>query len=167
MAVLQAHISAALDLSSALNRMDALSWERREIEKIKTNVVLQEEQIVKSRRMKTEAYEDFRNQLLSREEYETFRDEFDRKINEAKDVIMRLQGEQNRIAGGFSSQQGWIRQFQKYENIQQITRPVVVHLIDQIVIHEEKEIEVRLLHQEPFSSLVQHVKDNCGMQEAI
>lgn len=147
--------------------MDALSWERREIEKIKANVVLQEEQIAKSRRMKTEAYEDFRNQLLSREEYETFRDEFDRKIKEAKDIIMRLQGEQNRIAGGFSSQQGWIRQFQKYENIQQITRPVVVHLIDQIVIHEEKEIEVRLLHQEPFASLVQHVKDVRGMQEAI
>ena len=167
LAVLQAHISAALDLSRALSRMDALSWEGRELEKIKANVVLQEEQIDKSRRMKTEAYEDFRNQLLSREEYETFRDEFDRKIKEAKEIIMRLHSEQNRIAGGFASQQGWIKQFQKYENIQQITRPVVVHLIDQIVIHEEKEIEVRLLHQEPFASLMQHVKNVRGIREAM
>lgn len=80
---------------------------------------------------------------------------------------MRLHSEQNRIAGGFASQQGWIRQFQKYENIQQITRPVVVHLIDQIVIHEEKEIEVRLLHQVPFASLMQHVKNVRGIQEAM
>ena len=130
-------------------------------------MVLQEDQIDKSRRMKTEAYEDFRNQLLSREEYETFRDEFDRKIKEAKEIIMRLHSEQNRIAGGFASQQGWIKQFQKYENIQQITRPVVVHLIDQIVIHEEKEIEVRLLHQEPFASLMQHVKNVRGIREAM
>ena len=122
-------------------------------------IAIQEEQISRNRRLKTDAYEDFRHELLSREEYETFRVEFDRKIREANDAISRLHRDQNRITGGLSAQQGWLSQFRQYQNIQELSRSVVVNLVDKIIIHDNKDIDVQLLYQDQFAAIVQFLKE--------
>ena len=159
LAVLQAHIASALNLEAAMEKVDALAWENRELDRLRMLIAIQEEQISRNRRLKTDAYEDFRHELLSREEYETFRVEFDRKIREANDAISRLHRDQNRITGGLSAQQGWLSQFRQYQNIQELSRSVVVNLVDKIIIHDNKDIDVQLLYQDQFAAIVQFLKE--------
>lgn len=158
LAVLQTHIAAALNMEAALDNVEALSWERRELERLETQIAAMEEQIRRNTRLKATAYGDYRQELLSREEYDAFKQEFDRKIQEANSAIAKLHADQDSVRGGMADQQSWLAQFRQYRNIRQITRNVVANLIDKVLIHADKIIEVRLLYQDQFQSIIEFLK---------
>lgn len=141
LAVVQGHIDAAMNMADALKRIDDMAWENREIEKIKAKISFQEEIIDKNRRLKTGAYEDFKSDFISREEYKAFTAQFDQQIKEASDTIMRLTSERNSVMGGLAEQQSWLEQFRKYANIKELTRSTVVNLIDYIHIREKQDLD--------------------------
>lgn len=154
LAVIQAQIAVAMDMSAALRQVDSLAWENRELERIKSKRDFQEEIADKNRRLKVGAYDDFKNGFISREDYKTFTEQFDRQIREAMEAIAQLDRERNSIMGGLAKQQGWLAQFTQYENIQELSRNSVVALVDHIEIRESKDIDVRLLHSDHFASIV-------------
>lgn len=159
LAVVQGHIAAAMDMAVAMTQIDSLAWENRELEKINAKIAFQEEIIDKNRRLKTGAYEDFKSDFISREEYKIYTARFDQQIAEATDTIMSLTGERNSVMGGLAEQQGWLSQFKEYENIQELTRRAVVNLVEYVRISEDKEIEVRLLHGDRFASIVDFLNE--------
>ena len=166
LAVVQAHISAAMDMADAMSRIDNLAWENRELEKIKAKIAFQEEIIDKNRRLKTGAYEDFKQDFITREEYKAFTAQFDQQINEANETIMRLTSERNSVMGGLAEQQGWLSQFRQYENIQELTRSAVVSLIDFIRIGEDKDIHVQLMHCDRFASIMEFLNEHKAKEDA-
>lgn len=159
LAVVQGHIAAAMDMAVAMTQIDSLAWENRELEKINAKIAFQEEIIDKNRRLKTGAYEDFKSDFISREEYKIYTARFDQQIAEATDTIMSLTGERNSVMGGLAEQQGWLSQFKEYENIQELTRRAVVNLVEYVRISKDKEIEVRLLHGDRFASIVDFLNE--------
>lgn len=166
LAVVQGHIAAAMNMSEALKEIDNLAWENRELEKIEAKIAFQEEIIDKNRRLKTGAYEDLQSGFISRDEYKAFSAQFDQQIKEANESIMRLTGERNSVMGGLADQQGWLSQFKQYENVQELTRSVVVNLIDHISIREDKDIDVQLMHCDRFSSIVEFLAEQKEKEEA-
>lgn len=166
LAVVQAHISAAMDMADAMSRVDNLAWENRELEKITAKIAFQEEIIDKNRRLKTGAYEDFKQDFITREEYKAFTAQFDQQINEANETIMRLTSERNSVMGGLAEQQGWLSQFRQYENIQELTRSAVVSLIDFIRIGEDKDIHVQLMHCDRFASIMEFLNEHKAKEDA-
>ena len=159
LAVVQGHIAAAMDMADALTQIDNLAWENRELEKINAKIAFQEEIIDKNRRLKTGAYEDFKSDFISRDEYKIYTARFDQQIAEATETIMSLTGERNSVMGGLAEQQGWLAQFKEYENIQELTRRAVVSLIEYVRVNEDKEIEVRLMHGDRFASIVDFLSE--------
>lgn len=164
LAVIQAHISVALDAAKALKRVEALAWENHELGKIETRIAAQEEIINKNQRLKTGAYEDLSAQIIGRDEYETFKAQFDRNILEAKEAIKKLTRDRNSIRGGLSEQQGWLAQFKQYKNIQEITRSVVVTLIDRIVIRSNGDIDVTMNHKDQFAAILEFLNEKQAEQ---
>ena len=132
---------------------------RRELEKINAKIAFQEEIIDKNRRLKTGAYEDFKSDFISRDEYKIYTARFDQQIAEATETIMSLTGERNSVMGGLAEQQGWLAQFKEYKNIQELTRRAVVSLIEYVRVNEDKEIEVRLMHGDRFASIVDFLSE--------
>lgn len=159
LAVIQAQIAAAMDLSAALRQVDSLAWENRELERIKSKRAFQEEIAEKNRRLKAGAYDDFKNGFIDRADYKIFTEQFDRQIREAVEAITRLDRERNSVIGGLAKQQGWLSQFMQYENIQELSRNSVVALVDRIEIREGKDIDVHLLHSDHFASIVAFLKE--------
>lgn len=155
LAVIQAQIAFALDMDKAMSRVKGLSWENREIEKIDAKIDFQNEVIENNRHLKVSLYEDYHNSFVTRDEYESYKREFDAKISEASETIMRLSSERNSVMGGLTEQQGWLSQFRQYENITELTRRVVVSLIDRVFVHEDKGIEVSLMHKDQFDAIAE------------
>lgn len=153
LSVIQAHVSIAINIEEALKSLDNLDWEKRELEKNQLKIEFQEEVIGKNRRLKTEVYEDFKNQLLTREEYHSFQVEFDRRIQESSDIIKCLVAEQRRIRDGLSTQQNWISEFKELQNIHEISRNVVVSFIDRILVYDNKSLDIQLRHRSLFSTM--------------
>ena len=154
LAVIQAQVSLALDLEAALNQLNGVSWERRELERISARIQRQEEIIEHNKEMKAHLYEDFKSEMITREEYSIFKEEFDKAIQEAKDAIARLISNKNQISGGLTEQQSWLAQFREYQNIQELNRRVIVHFIERIEITKDKQVHVFLNNADQFQAII-------------
>ncbi|MCD8354136.1 MAG: recombinase family protein [Clostridiales bacterium] len=153
LAVIQAQVSLALDFERALKKLDGESWERRELQKIQRKITRQEEIIEYNVKMKLNIYEDFKNEVITMDEYTIFKDDCDKKIQEAKAAITRLQGNRNQVKSGLTEQQSWLTQFREYKNIKTLTRRVIVHFIDKIGISANREIHVVLNNTDQFRAI--------------
>lgn len=159
LAVIQAQVALALDLEAALSQLNGISWERREMERINAKIVRQKEIIEHNKQMKAHLYEDFKSEMITREEYDIFKAEFDKGIQEAKDAIARLAGNKNQISSGLTEQQSWLAQFREYENIQELNRRVVVHFIDRIEITDDKQVHVFLNNADQFQAIIEFLEE--------
>lgn len=159
LAVIQAQVSLALDLDAALGQLNGISWERREMDRIASKIARQEEIIEHNKQMKAHVYEDFKTEMITRDEYIIFKEEFDKNIQEAKDAIARLVGNKNQISSGLTEQQSWLAQFRAYENIQELNRRVVVNFIERIEITEDKQVHVILSNADQFQAIIDFLEE--------
>lgn len=164
LAVIQSQVALALDLELALSSISDMSWESREIERIGAKIKRQEEVIEHNKQMKAMIYDDFKSEVISLEEYNIFKSEFDKNIREAKQAISRLQGNRNKVSAGLTEQQGFLAQFKKYENIQELNRRIVVNFVERIEISAKKEICVFLNHADQFQAIQEYLCEYHGRE---
>lgn len=153
LAVIQTQVALALDFERALKKLDGESWECRELQKIQRKITRQQEIIKYNVKMKLNIYEDFKSEVITMDEYTIFKEDCDKKIQEAKDAIARLQGNRNQVKSGLTEQQSWLAQFREYKNIKTLTRRVIVHFVDKIGISANREIHVVLNNADQFQAI--------------
>ena len=147
-------MNAILDLDRALQDIEHLTWERFELRKIEANMELQNQIIQKNNDLRLGIYEDLQAGILTRDEFLTMKNEFAVRITEAQKVIEELTRNKSEIQHGLSEQQSWLAQFKEFENISEISRRVIVSLVERILIYEGSEIEVVFRHKDQFADMV-------------
>ena len=155
---IQAQIRVVMDIDLAMRQIDDLAWEHSALKKIETNLAVQEQIIQKNNALRMGIYEDLREGTLDKNEFLELKNVFSARIAEATAVIEDLKASRDSIQLGVSSQQTWISQFKAYKNITDITRNVVVNLIERIVVYENKEIEVVFRHRDQFSDIMEFIE---------
>ena len=147
-------IGVILDIDRAMEEVDALSWEKRELRKLDAEIEVQEEEVRKNSSLKVDAYEDFRENLIDRDDLKQIRDELTRRIRAAEDAIRILNSQKDELKDGLNTQQSWLAQFRDYGNIDSLTRAVVVTLIDRILLFPDKRIRIILRNQDQIQNAV-------------
>ena len=146
-----------LDVDKALQKYEALSWEKHKLRRIEDNIAIQNEIVQKNSMLRLGIYEDFKSGLLDRAEYDTLKAELTDRINEATASIEYLSSEKREIEEGITKQQSWISQFRQYENITEITRNMVIHLIERINVFEDSVVEIIFRHQDQIKEILEYV----------
>lgn len=149
----QAQISVMLDMDRALEGIDHLVWEQREVKKLSAQIETLDIQIAQNKQLRMEVYEDLKSGLIDRSEYESLRSGFSEKAVYAQEAKDRLLEEQNTLVMGLNDQQQFLSGFRKYENIQELNRNVVVALIDKVLVEDGKNIKVEFRYQDRFASI--------------
>lgn len=158
LATVQAHISMAIDIDNAMKRVEALDWEKREIRKIDAQISAMELDVEKFNNIKMELYEDLKSDLITKEEYHSFKNDYDVRIQSIRQQIAGLVSQRNAVEGGLTSVQGWFAQFRKYENIEKLTRLTIVSLIERVEINENKDIHVKFRHADQFTAALEYLQ---------
>ena len=151
-------------MDAALRQIETLSWERTELRKIEANIEVQNQIIQKNNNLRLGIYEDLQSGILSREEFMALKEEFSSRIATAKMVIDQLISSKSEIQHGLSKQQSWLAQFREYENI---TRRLIVSLVERINVYEGSEIEVVFRHRDQFAHIKEFLENQEGKSEKI
>lgn len=159
LATIQGQIKVILDLDKAMQQVEALSWERSEIHKIDASMAVQYQIIEKNNELRMNVYEDLREGIIDKAEFAELKEEFSQRIADAKQALEKLQISKNEIQHGFSAQQSWLSQFREYQNITEVTRAVVVNLIEKIFIYENNEIEVIFRHRDQLADIMAFIQN--------
>lgn len=159
LATVQRQIEVILDMDRAMQQIEALSWEKAEIKKIDANIEYQNQVIEKNNALRLGVYEDLRAGILTKEEFLTLKEEFMERIDTAKQLIEQLTSDKSGIQHGLKKQQSWLSQFREYKNISEISRIIVVNLIERINIFENAEIEVVFRQRDQFADIMSFLEE--------
>ena len=152
-------IDLLLDVDKALRQFENLSWEKHKLKQLDASIEIQEEVVRKNNTLRLGIYEDLRAGLLDRSEYESLKKELAERIAEATAAIEKLNKEKREILDGVSKQQSWIEQFRQYENVTELTRPMVIHLIERINIFEDSNIEIVFRHRNQIKEILRFISE--------
>ena len=152
-------IDLLLDVDKALRQFENLSWEKHKLKQLDASIEIQEEVVRKNNTLRLGIYEDLRAGLLDRSEYESLKKELAERIAEATAAIEKLNKEKREILDGVSKQQSWIEQFRQYENVTELMRPMVIHLIERINIFEDSNIEIVFRHRNQIEEILRFISE--------
>ena len=160
-------IDLLLDADKALRQFENLSWEKHKLKQLDASIEIQEEVVRKNNTLRLGIYEDLRAGLLDRSEYESLKKELAERIAEATAAIEKLNKEKREILDGVSKQQSWIEQFRQYENVTELTRPMVIHLIERINIFEDSHIEIVFRHRNQIEEILQFISEKTANKNVL
>lgn len=152
-AVLQAlknHIALILDTQWILRCIDELPIKQEEVQKVETQLQMKQEEIKKYITLKISIYEDLKSGVIDAEEYKEFKAIYGKKCEEAERAAEILLQEISLILAGKRANSLWLETFRKNQNITELSRKVIVSLIEWINVYAGSQVEIRFRYQDEY-----------------
>ncbi|MEG1725781.1 MAG: recombinase family protein, partial [Anaerovoracaceae bacterium] len=109
-------------------------------------------QLSKIGNLKKGLYEDYRNEILTIEEYKSFKNDYQNQENLISKQIESLRSLENNELTDLK-ENPWIRAYKDCQVITELTRPVLDAFIDKIIVYENKSITIKYKISDPFPVL--------------
>lgn len=163
--LLNHQIKVIADIKEVLDKLEERERKQTGVEKKKQQIVQKKDEIQKINSLRLELYEDFKEGLLTREEYLELKEIYEKRIQMAENVLLKLNEEMELFISNPNIFDDWIGEFVKYGQLEHLTREVAVSLIDKILIYEKQKgdryprIEVVFKYAEQISEALEYISD--------
>lgn len=166
---LQLHLKHLADLQESILYIRKTSCNS---DKIKM-MVLQSEKIKgdieKYNRLKLECYEDYKNELITQDEYLLFKKELHNRIEDTKKAATELSKKKRMLLDDRYEKESFMEKFLTSKDIE-LKRSLFVRFISQIYVYEDHRIEIIFRYQdeiEQLAGLVGEIKQETAVREVI
>ena len=136
------HIQKVLDVQEALKQIENAPSRQLMIQKYLERLSIKEEERKKAERLKIGIYEDLKDGLLDKEEYQKLKAEFDSRIAEADSAVKELKRQIAGLEGSRSANAPWMIYFQQFGRLEQLTRWAAAIIINKILVYEDNRIKI-------------------------
>ena len=158
LASLKQHISNILRIEKVLSYIETLPLQRKEIQKLDSQLVRKQEEIGRYQQLKATLYESLTDGILEKSEYLEMKALYDGKLLEAQEAETTLKQEQERILQNRTEESLWIERFKAYQNIDGLDRRIAVTLIDRIEVYEDCRIDIRFQYQYDYDRALEFIQ---------
>ena len=100
-----------------------------------------------------ESLNDYKNGLLSEENFDNFNDDYLFNLN-------KLRIEQEEICNNDKLDLEWFNKFKKYKKVESITRDILDSLIEKILIYEDVNIKIIFNFQNEYDELIRYLNSH-------
>ncbi|MCC8104476.1 MAG: recombinase family protein [Clostridiales bacterium] len=163
---LKSHIRNVLDMKDALEKIDMAHTQEFRVKKFMHRLEKKEEERMKAEKLKLELYEDLKEGLIDREEYQSFRSEFNKRITDAEDAIRIYQGEIEKAKDYKSGICEWMNYFREYQNIECLSRSVASIFINRVMVYEKKRIRIVFNFEERIADACEYLNSAAAEKTA-
>lgn len=146
-ATLQAHIDYVLNVERILAFIDTLPLKQEEVQKLDKQIIKKKEEIQRFKDLKVSLYESMVSGIIDEKEYSYLKKRYNEQCDEAERALFALGAEIEKILSNKGEKNFWIEQFKAHHNFIELTRKIVVSLIEEIIIYEDNRINIRFRYQ--------------------
>ena len=163
--LLNKQIETVTDMDHILGQMEEMQRQSGELAKRNRQIVKKKEEIQKYCGLRLDLYEDYKDGLITKEEYRELKEIYGERIRAAEQGLEKLEEGIELLADGLSHTCNWINEFKRFGYLDSLSREVIVSLIDRICVHEKKKgeryprIEVRFKYAEEFETALSLIED--------
>ena len=117
-------------------------------------------ELAKISRYKQSLYQDWKDGEITQQDYRDMKADYERQTIALTDVLARLNAERAELANGVKSEHPALVAFTKHQNIDQLSRELLVELIDHIKVYENGNISVRFKFADEFRRIAEYIEIN-------
>lgn len=156
---LNKYIALAVDFDRLLSKLDETKGKAARSARLEADISRRKGEIAEAERMLIELYPDFKNGLLSREQYLALKEKYEAQIGRAKAAIAeaeRARAEAEKTGGA----NAFVASFKKHRGLEKLTREVLAELVEDIRIHEGGAVEIRMKCRDEFLLAMEYIGQN-------
>lgn len=158
--VIQNMVDVAIEMDEILKKINSSSERKKESSHLKKAIETQTAEREKCKRMMIDLYPDWKNGLISQEEYLILKQNLADKIETLDKMIENLAETARSYEEGVNGENEFIAHFKKHGKIKCLTRNLLIELIDEILVHEDKSITVKFKFEDPYKEAMKYIEMN-------
>ena len=162
-------IGRAIAASFALDMLNTAPNKKPGALKYESRVKKLREEADSCHNRKKNLYEDFKDGILSQEEYSMLRNQYQSQIDDIEKSIAAVEAERDVMLASGSGKQEWIEKIKKYEGVSTLDRELVTFLIERVEVVDSETINVKYRFDKVLTEMERIVRfySSEGLKEAM
>lgn len=136
--------------------------QQEEVEKCQIQIANLIEQKQKYKKLLVSSYTDYKEEILTMEEYKEFKAEYESRIFEMEQSILLLEDEKKKIIEKKKMDISWVRDFKEEEKITELSRRLIIAMIDKIFVSDSKNIKIVFRYEDEVNNILRQIKEERG-----
>ena len=116
--------------------------------------------MTKITRYKQSLYQDWKDGEISQQEYREMKDDYEWQSAGLSDLLVQLTAKRKQLSNGVDQQHPALVAFAKYQNIEKLTREILIELADHIKVYENGNISVHFKFADEFHRIAEYIEIN-------
>lgn len=142
---------------TAINKAPVIQTKSARLESMKTQ---RKKELEKAMNIKDSLYGDWKAEVITKEEYVRLKEKYDNQISQLQSTLNSLEKEINLMEQGIKSDNPYFSTFLKYGNITELTRGILVDLVEKIYVHENKELDIVFRFSDQHKLILEFIENN-------
>ena len=159
LALLQQHIRLVVQMDECLKAIKDAPLQQIRARKAQERIEKAETEEFRYRKLKASLYEDFKEDLISKEDFLEIRAQYDSRITDALIAKEQVQRELNMELDKSGRRSQWVQDLLAHQNIPSLTRAVAVECIERILVYEDKTLEIEFTHAQDYAEMLARVQE--------
>lgn len=160
--VIKSQIQTIVRMNKVMGQINETAKVKREKFNFANEIRIKERQILQKMAQKKVLYEDWKDESINREEYLELKPAYNREISKLKLSIEVLKAEEQSLVNLESKEQIWMDIFTNHYDFKELSRDLLISLVDKILIHKDKSITIEFRYQDEFNSVAKQIQTTIG-----
>ena len=140
--MLKQHIQNILHLKRVLEFIGTVPFQEINVKKLQDRLEKKKMETERCKELRMMLYSDMKEGIVSKEDYVELHAAYGKRLRNAEESIRAIKKEMDNMLEKADASNTWLDYFVKYQDIEVLTRTVIVELIREIRVHDKKNIEI-------------------------
>ena len=147
----QRYIREVIDLDALLSMTDTAPLRTAEAQKVQRQLDMKRAELERLNKLLMSLYENLADNIITREEYARLKQNYSVRAEDTQRQMNALQDSLTHIREKGGAEKSWMDEFKRHENLTALDRSAVISLIDKIIIHKDKCVDIVYRWQDEFA----------------
>lgn len=160
LSAVQMQISLIEDMEQMIDKINHAPVIMKQSDRLDSDLEKKRTELMKTRRISDLLYTDWRSGDISRDEHLRIKSDYVTKIEQLESAIQKIESERQFMSQGVTSENTYFKGFLQHKNLTELTREVLVALVDSIAVHEDGSVEINFSFQDQFQRINEFIENN-------
>lgn len=152
--MLKQHIQNILHLKRVLEFVGTVPFQEINMKKLQDRLEKKKQETERCTELRMMLYSDMKEGIVSKEDYVELHAAYGKRLRNAEESIRAIQKEMDSELEKADNANTWLDYFVKYQDIEKLSRSVVVELIRKIRVYDKKNIEITFDFDDCYQTLL-------------
>ena len=139
---IQQQVYLAVDFSKTIEQINKAPLVKSQSKKLQDAIEQKERELAKIVRYKQAIYQDWKDGEITHSDYRHMKEDYEQQTEALNQVLERLREEQRELENGIDTENPFLATFRQYQNVEKLTRDVLIELVDHIKVYEGGSISI-------------------------